>query len=245
MLHILTSTAARPSPGFKEAKRKRGENNLQWIQRNRTEGDGVPILLVGGRGPVSFRLRTAQAQLRHTLEPSHWSHCMLLDEAGKSIGATKVHEISLEPPGGFGFPPPTNGLQQGSLKQYASADAWPNIALLEIPVARREIRAAMKRYQMQRAVLDTVELMLRWLSWAWGVGTQGNPLLENHGIPSAAMLEVLFGAVGFDLTPGLESRASCPEAIWQAAKWWHDFYSKQERQAPVGAWCVDHRMDFP
>ena len=32
--------------------------------------------------------------------------------------------------------------------------------------------------------------------------------------------------VSCELTPGLASRSSCPEAIWQAAKWWQEFYEK-------------------
>jgi hypothetical protein len=28
------------------------------------------------------------------------------------------------------------------------------------------------------------------------------------------------------LTPGLSSASSCPEAMWQAAKWWTGFYEK-------------------
>jgi hypothetical protein len=60
-------------------------------------------------------------------------------------------------------------------------------------------------------------LILRWLAFVWGAAGAGNPLYESMGIPSAAMVEVVFVELGFDLTPGLESRASYPEAIWQAA----------------------------
>jgi hypothetical protein len=51
---------------------------------------------------------------------------------------------------------------------------------------------------------------------------------------------VVLGAAGFDLTPGLESRASCPEAIWQAAKWWHKYYEDQKRAPLSGAYCCGH-----
>jgi len=46
--------------------------------------------------------------------------------------------------------------------------------------------------------------------------------MAAHGMPSAAMLETAYATNGFDLTPGLESRSSCPEAIWQSASWWHE-----------------------
>jgi hypothetical protein len=56
------------------------------------------------------------------------------------------------------------------------------------------------------------------------------------------MLDIVFGVVGYDLTPGLESRASCPEAIWQAAKWWHEYYAGQDRLALAGAFHVGHEL---
>jgi hypothetical protein len=39
-------------------------------------------------------------------------------------------------------------------------------------------------------------------------------------------------AIGIELTPGLATRASCPEAMWQAARWWHPYYLDR---APSGA----------
>ncbi len=43
-------------------------------------------------------------------------------------------------------------------------------------------------------------------------------------VHAAPWLEAALGRrghalAGVDLTPGLASEASCPEAIWQAAKW--------------------------
>ena len=107
-------------------------------------------------------------------------------------------------------------------------------------MALGEVKGALERFQMQRAVLDAVDLLVRWIAYAWGVTQTTNPLLENRGMPSAAMLDVVFGAVGFDLTPGLESRASCPEAIWQAAKWWHNYYEEQKRKPLTGAYLCPH-----
>jgi hypothetical protein len=36
----------------------------------------------------------------------------------------------------------------------------------------------------------------------------------------------VYGIAGVELTPGLSSASSCPEAIWAAAKWWHQFYEQ-------------------
>jgi hypothetical protein len=242
MLYIISSTAAVPNQGFVEMVRKEGEDNVSWLARNQPQDDGALIVMVGGKSQTAFRLRSAQAHIRHDLIPSSWSHAMLLGNLAKNPASTPVYEIALEGENGFGFPPPTNAVQKGKFGQYRDPGAYPNIAVLKVPVEKKDVMKALERFQMQRAVLDAVDLVVRWLAFAWGIGQSINPLLENHGIPSAAMLEVVFGAVGYDLTPGLESRSSCPEAIWQAAKWWHEFYEKQNRPYLSGAYCVAHRL---
>jgi hypothetical protein len=35
---------------------------------------------------------------------------------------------------------------------------------------------------------------------------------------------------GFELTPGLSSASSCPEAIWQSAKWWTYYYESAAKE---------------
>ena len=242
MMNILSSNAATASGSFKEDKRIEGEDNLQWLARNLPKGDVTQLAMVGGLDRTSFRLRVAQSHLRDDLAPGHWSHVFLLGKIAKKIGATPVFEISLEPAGGFGFPPPTNGVQEGKLERYSDPAEYPNIAVCGVPVARPEVMKALERFKKQRGVLDAVDLALRWLAFAWGASRSGNPLLEGQGIPSAAMLEVVMGAVGFDLTPGLESRSSCPEAIWQAAKWWHEYYQRDKRQPLSGAYLVAHKL---
>jgi hypothetical protein len=242
MINILSSNASAPSKGLVKTPRMKDEDNMAWLSRVMATDDRSTIVLVGGKSPVSFRLRVAQSHVRHDLYPSSWSHAMLLGKKGKKLSATVVHEISLEAPGGMGFPPPTNGVQKGKLSVYTDAELYPNIAVLHVPVDSGEVMSALERFQMQRAVLDSVDLLVRWLAFSWGVAGSGNPLLDNHGIPSAAMLDVVFGAAGFDLTPGLESRASCPEAIWQAAKWWHEYYEKQGLASLSGAYVVGHEL---
>jgi hypothetical protein len=191
------------------------------------------MVMVGGRSPIDFRLRVAQAQLRTDLAPSRWSHVMLLTDPSQRESST-VYEISLEPPGGFKFPTPENGVQLGELSTYGDPREYPNIAMLNVPASQGDVNAALDRFKKQRAVLDGVDFdrALAWLRL--GVGRNGNPLLDGFGIPSAAMLEIVIGAAGFDLTPGLESRSSCPEAISQAAKYWHEYYEDQNKPALSG-----------
>ena len=244
MINIISSNASSPSDSFQEVERKAGEDNLQWLGRNPPAGDDqITLVMVGGRTPTAFRLRVAQSHIRNDLLPSYWSHVMLLGKAAKNPASTPVTEISLETSQGFDFPPPTNGMQKGKLGQYRDAELYPNVAILSVPtITQKAVAEALDRFQKQRAVLDAVDLIVRWLGYVWGVGRSGNPLLDGMGIPSAAMLEIAIGAAGFDLTPGLESRASCPEAIWQAAKWWHDYYKDQKRSPLTGAYYVGHKL---
>ncbi|HEX7241031.1 MAG TPA: hypothetical protein VF263_12235 [Longimicrobiaceae bacterium] len=241
MLNIRPSAAEQTSEVFEESPRQGREGNLAWIERNLSGDDEcVTLLLVGGVDPCHFRLRVSQSHLRRDMTPSHWSHAALLGVSAGGIGATPVHEIALDPPGGFGYPAPVNGVQTGRLDHYRERRLFPNLALVRVPVALAEVEGALERFRSQRVVLDGPELILVWLAYLWGVGRSGNPLLEGNGIPSAAMLEVVMGAAGIDLTPGLESRASCPEAIWQAARWWHSYYDASQRSPLGGRWTAEH-----
>ena len=243
MINILSSRTGSRSKQFTEAKRKNGQDNLAWITENRPdETDQTTLVMVGGRSTTAFRLRLAQSHVRRDLLPSYWSHAMLVDKPAKNLGSTKIHEISLEPRNGFGFPTLTNGVQTAKLSDYASAETYPNIAVLSVPVKLAEVLIALKSFKGQRAVLDGVDLIVRWLAYAWGVARSPNPILEGQGVPASAMLEIVIGTCGFDLTPGLESRSSCPEAIWQAATWWHEYYKDQNKPGISGAYVCGHEI---
>ena len=102
---------------------------------------------------------------------------------------------------------------------------------------------SLKTFKRQRAVMDGPNLIVNWLAYLWGVARSPNPLLEGQGVPSAAMLEIVIGTCGFDLTPGLESRSSCPEAIWQAATWWHEYYQGRKKKGLSGAYSCPHQIE--
>lgn len=239
----LASKAAVPNPKFEERQRKARQNNVQWLAEHARPGR-PGIVLLGGTGVVDFRLRVAQSRLRADLTPSHWSHCLLVDGTAGFVPEAETVEISLTPPGGFGYPPPVNAVQRSKLAHYATPKLWPNIAVLHPreEITAEKLRAGIERFQRQRVVFDAMQLLLAWLAYAWGVGEGRNPLQEGIGLPSACMLEMLLGAEGFDLTPGLESRSSCPEAIWQSARWWHDYHDDEKGGALVGAFNTQHYL---
>ena len=53
-------------------------------------------------------------------------------------------------------------------------------------------------------------------------------------MPSAAFVEAVHAIADIELTPGLASASSCPEAIWQSARWWGDYYRESARVAAAG-----------
>lgn len=259
MIEIHRSSATKPNEHLARTARRRGESNVKWLARVKEAlpDDRAYVLLLGGTGSAALRLRMAQALARDDMRPSHWSHVAYLDSASVSNRA-KLLQIPLDGTEPLGFPPTKNGLAEGSLKAYDSPKDFPNVALLGVPVSRRALKRTLTEFSRRRAAVDAVSLQVAWLAYLWGVGDAVNPLVRGDGVPAAAMIEYAAGAVDYELTPGLASRQSCPEAIWQAAKWWHDYHEEvgaDERERAgketdgnghldclVGAAVIDHRL---
>jgi hypothetical protein len=258
-IRVLRSEAPEDNKQLVERERSPGEDNAAWLQRvirERKLDKGRKsslLLLLGGTDPLSFRLRVAQSHVRNDLTPSAWSHVALLDAVQEPIADTRIYEVSLAPPHGFsrhGFAPYDNAVQEDRLTGYLDASRFPNLALLSVPIPLDTIAkeengkrsGTLDQVRKGRNTLDVPQMILRWLAYAWGVGVPGSPLAEGLGIPSAAVLEAAFAAADFDLTPGLESRSSCPEAIWQAARWWHQYYERTSKGRISGAFTATHDL---
>jgi len=201
-------------------------SNIRWLQdTGLTEG----IILLGGTSVAHFRVRNAQAQLRNDLTPSYWSLAGLLIDGSRfvSVPLDRLDESSLVPV--------RNGVQLCPLADYDDTTRFPNIAVLRFTKNSGPVLGSVCRVILQRSIIDLPSLILPWLGYIWGAGQQTNPLLLGVGVPSAAFVETAHGMAGVELTPGLASAASCPEAIWQSAKWWHDFYA-----GPRGVQNKDH-----
>ena len=226
MIASRRSKAAASNPNLKEVPPPREPSIVAWARKAAgTDGrvDGT-LMLVGGADLLHFRLRVAQSHVRGDMRPSCWSHVGVLRQMGQRV---VLYEVPLDPPGGFRGMPETNGVQAISVTRYEDPKRFPNVAVLRFPVDPAEIPRAIDRVRDERGMLDLGALILPWLGFAWGVGLPTNPLLGGNGIPSAAFVEAVFAAVGVELTPGLATRSSCPEAIWLAAKWWHNYYAAQ------------------
>lgn len=201
-------------PSRAAAARERAISNRQWLRETGVR-DGV--ILLGGISVVDFRIRFAQSQLRSDLLPSFWSMAGLLQdgETFLSVPLDRIDDAAMVPS--------TNGVQTCRLQDYDDPERFPNIAVLRFTDDLGRVLRHVEQTRL-RSVVDLPALVVTWLGYVWGVGQKGNPLLEGSGLPSAVFVETAHALAGIEVTPGLSAAASCPEAIWQAGKWWHDYY---------------------
>lgn len=246
MVQQLRSKSIAPNPELTPLKRRPREGNLAWGERAVQEmGTGghdkwTYAVLLGGADTLAYRLRIAQAHLRRDMLPSNWSECLLVAlESDTLVGAKAIH-VPLLQPDTVPLATRENGVITRPLTDFNSSRRYPNVALIALPVPQADILAKVEQFKRSRSTLDALEHVLRWLAFAWGVARTPNPLHENYGLPSACLLETAFASARFDLTPGLESRASCPEAIWVAAKYWYQYFEEFAQAAPKGRYSINH-----
>ena len=220
MIPIRYSSETKSNQLLKETPAKAGETNRQWLARI---GATTGIIFLGGSSLAHFRIRVAQSQLRQDLLPSFWSLCGIL--SGKSSFLSVPLDLGMD----VSEIPQNNGVQTCQLGDYDDPKRFPNIAVINFTDTHAPILASAGRVRGQRSTIDLPSLVLPWLGFVWGAGSSANPLLEGKGLPSAAFVETAYGIAGVELTPGLSSASSCPEAIWQSAKWWGRYYEETKR----------------
>ncbi len=218
------------------------ETNLAWVARTRaadkTFAAPGDVVLLGGANLADFRLRVAQSHIRDDLTPSYWSQVGVLDAGDRVLTAPLWPLLRPE------IVPITNGIRSLPLSGFDDPTRWPNIAIVRFPGARRPPVACVGDLRKQRTMIDIPALVLHWLAFVWGAGSAPNPLVNGSGIPSAVMTEAAFGLAEVELTPGLAAASSCPEAIYQSAKWWHDFYElaaggrRRKANRPIGQYLI-------
>ncbi len=253
MLRKAQSHTNERNPQVVELARQADEGNVAWCDRAIAQmslvnsEDWTCIALLGGKDTVSFRVRVAQSQMRPDLLPSYWSEAAILDRGRQaSLARAQALYVPLIQPDTRPFPAADNGVVARPFAHFDDPGLFPNIALIAIPVAQAGVIKRVDAFRSARSTLDALEHLLRWLAFCWGVARSSNPLLENVGIPSSCMLETVFAAENFDLTPGLESRASCPEAIWSAALYWHEYFRQttEAEAEPAGRYAIGHGYDI-
>jgi hypothetical protein len=219
MIPIRRNHGAKENPDLVEVKARPKEGNAAWIERV-SSGEG--LVLIGGATLAHFRLRVAQSHVRNDFLPSFWSM------AGIMLRAGRVLTVSLDRVSDAQSVVCDNGVVERPLRELDDPDRYPNVAVLQFGagVSKKAVDAV----RSDRSIVDVPSLMVRWLAFLWGADQTGNPLVSGHGIPSSAFVEAAYTVDRIDLTPGLSSASSCPEAIWQSAKWWRKFYEG----APAG-----------
>jgi hypothetical protein len=231
MIRFRLSTAAEANPHLKDVV-DGGLSNLKWLERYGSDFLKVgSLLLLGGSSVTDFRLLVAPSHARSDMRPSLWSHVAIL--TAPRDPTWMLSEVSLTPPRGFGDVPLCNGSQENTLDHYDDPHLWPNIALLSFPVTGEEVHDGIARLSRDRGITDLSELIIAWLGFVWGAGQAANPLLQDKGLPSTVHGETVMGIAGLELTPGLSSQSSCPDAIWQSAKWWYQFYAQTEAEGKL------------
>lgn len=246
MLRQVQSSSREKNPKFIPLARKAGESNTEWgtraVAQMKTGGSDkwTYVVLLGGSDSMAFRLRVAQSHLRSDMLPSFWSNSILVELVGGSVANAHAVHVPLTQPAGPEFSTRTNGVVVQPLTDFDDPAQFPNIAVIALPVPQAEVLKSVETFKRSRSTLDALEHVLRWLAFAWGAARTPNPLHENYGLPSACMLETVCAAAKFDLTPGLEARASCPEAIWVSALFWQNYFQTFSGDVPTGRYFTPH-----
>jgi len=246
----IRSKSTEANAYLSELKRPEAEDNVKWASRALKDmklhkrNDWSLIALIGGIDVLSFRSRVAQSHLRNDMLPSYWSDALFLRTGANALSAATAINVPLLQPANGVFASETNGVVEQPFARFADATNWPNIALIALPISEEKVDKKITDFSQNRGALDALEHIVRWLAFAWGVNAAPNPIHERAGLPSACMLEAAFGGAGLDLTPGLETRASCPEAIWTAARHWHDYYVTMGKKSPIGRFVVGNTYEI-
>ena len=194
---------------------------------------------------ADVRVRFAQSLIRHDLTPSSWSSAALL------LG-DRLLTVPLDPGADVSSVPAANAIRALPLDAVDDPERYPNVAVIAFAAPSGDALAdAAADVQRQRGLIDLPGLLVAWLGWIWGVD-DANPLVAGQGVPSAAFVEAVHAVADIELTPGLASASSCPEAMRQSARWWGDYYREREggrhrddpqrrprpAQVPAGAYAV-------
>src|SRR5689334_2746611 len=126
MLKVHMAPDSRSNSALKKVTRGPRMGNKAWLEaalKNRQE-DAAAIVLFGGSNLTHFRIRVAQSHVRRDLLPSFWSHAAILTGSSRLL----LHEVSMEPAGGFHGVPRWQGIQLGNFAAYDDAEAFPNVA---------------------------------------------------------------------------------------------------------------------
>jgi hypothetical protein len=192
-----------------------GGGNAAWLAKRARTG---AVVFLGGAALADFRVRVAQSSLRRDLLPSFWSIVGLMTSAKEFL------TVPLATGDDASVIPASNAIRRLPFSGFDDTRIFPNVGIVQFADPGDALIANVEKLMGQRSAADFPSMLLPWLGFVWSAGGRTNPLLGGTGLPSAALVEAAHGMAGVELTPGLASGSSCPEAIWQSALWWHDYY---------------------
>jgi hypothetical protein len=221
----MIRTRFNPDASTASTQLKEVSSNLSpstWISKNTDElsaaEDAAFVVLLGATDLVGFRLRVAQSSFRSDALPGFFSHAALAIRRAKKLSLFHVPLTSATP----GSVPARNGIEPLALASLDSVSGlYANLAVLHIPVASTsDLETAVQNLGRARLSDDLVSPIPAWLAYAWLSNGASNPLLAGQGIPAAMFVESCLTACDIDIVAGVSQRIVCPEAIWQAARFW-------------------------
>ncbi len=222
---------AQRNPQLIACARTPGEGNHAWLERMRRQLKGhcnheSAIVLLGGNSVTHFRARVAQSQTRHDLKPSFWSHVMLMTPGDSTPNSTpELWQVALAEVQQGDTWLEHNGINKAPASTFDDPQHYPNAAYIALPGAcSKDLSAALDHVRQSRLEHDLIAPCVAWLGYLWGVKDYHNPLTQGIAFPAALFVEAVLTQTGFDVSPGMAERSVCPEAIWQGALWWRDYY---------------------
>lgn len=239
MSQIVRARGTRENPYFQSVPRQDGDDNVSWLRAAGRRGPRV--VLLGGTSRASVRVRLSQAHASSHMTPSHWSHVAVMADEGELTSSTALYHVWMGPESGIAEDHADNGVEVVPAAKFADRTSWPNVAVIYPEVDASSLASAIDGFRSRRLGADVTPLAVAWLAFVWGNGSRESPMAEGLGVPSAVFAETIFAVAGVPLTPALPHRSTCPEWIWQASRFWHDFHAERApgRTGLEGAYCVD------
>jgi hypothetical protein len=169
---------------------------------------------------------------------SQWSHAAVITEWAADPANARGVEVTLQPAEDTAQVPERNGVTVFRVRRYLDAKRYPNVGLCvptfrkrkkgeeEIPLAgdpdeRRSLLVSTAlRPNRDRERYPLWDLLAPWAHYAYSPDTSPNPLIEGRPLPSAALCEYAYEAIGADLTPGATGNHCSPEVLYATMKHW-------------------------
>ncbi len=184
--------------------------------------------LVGGSAPIDRAIRYVQKGLTGDGLPSRWSHVFVFQGA-RVDGQTWVVESDLDVRKGFA----RFGVQENRIDKYASAKAFPNLAVLDFGLGAKEAQTVLTlaldfvsqgtRYAVG-GIFKTYAAILRKQFWQQK---------QKDSTFCSSFVRTLFHAVELDLAPGIAIRHTTPEHVAQTELRHRRFELVRQHQLPA------------